>query len=78
MSIVIFESDAGLRDLNDYRRGVVDSQNHFREAAEATDLAAIGMDFAVPFFVFQGALDNMTRCSRFKSMSTALLHRKRS
>jgi pimeloyl-ACP methyl ester carboxylesterase len=60
MSIVIFESGAGLQDLSNYWRGVADSQDHFREAAEATDLPAIGMDFAVPFFVFQGALDHMT------------------
>jgi pimeloyl-ACP methyl ester carboxylesterase len=60
MSIVLFDSDAGLRDLRDYARGVTDSQNHFREAAEATDLPTIATDFVIPFFVFQGALDRMT------------------
>jgi pimeloyl-ACP methyl ester carboxylesterase len=60
MSVVLLDSDAGLRDLRDYARGVADSQKHFREAVEATDLPAIGTDFAIPFFVFQGAIDRMT------------------
>jgi pimeloyl-ACP methyl ester carboxylesterase len=60
MSVVLLDSDAGLRDLRDYARGVADSQKHFREAVEATDLPAIGTDFAIPFFVFQGAMDRMT------------------
>jgi len=60
ISLVLFESAAGLQDLRDYRRGVVNSQNHFRDTVEATDLPAIGTDFAVPFFVFQGAMDRMT------------------
>jgi pimeloyl-ACP methyl ester carboxylesterase len=60
LSIILFDSDAGLRDLRAYVRGLADSQEHFHEAVEATDLAAIGMDFTVPFFVFQGALDRVT------------------
>lgn len=60
LSIILFDSDAGVRDLRDYGRGVADSQEHFREAVEATDLGAIGTDFALPFFVFQGALDRVT------------------
>jgi hypothetical protein len=27
---------------------------------EADDLPSLGRDFAIPFFVFQGALDNVT------------------
>jgi pimeloyl-ACP methyl ester carboxylesterase len=60
LSMVLFDSDAGLRDLRDYVRGITTSQDHFREAVEATDLTAIGTEFAVPFFVFQGALDRVT------------------
>jgi pimeloyl-ACP methyl ester carboxylesterase len=60
MSIVLFESDAGPRDLRDYVRGITTSQDHFREAVEATDLPSMGVDFAVPFFVFQGAMDRVT------------------
>jgi pimeloyl-ACP methyl ester carboxylesterase len=60
LSIVLFDSDAGPRDLRDYVRGIVTSQDHFRAAVEASDLLSIGTDFAVPFFVFQGALDRVT------------------
>jgi len=60
LSAVLFESDAGPRDLRDYVRGIVTSQDHFRDAVEATDLASMGTDFAVPFFVFQGAMDRVT------------------
>jgi pimeloyl-ACP methyl ester carboxylesterase len=60
LSIVLFDSDAGPRDLRDYARGIATSQDHFREAVEASDLVAIGTDFEVPFFVFQGALDRVT------------------
>jgi pimeloyl-ACP methyl ester carboxylesterase len=60
LSIVLFDSDAGPRDLRDYARGIATSQDHFREAVEASDLLAIGTDFEVPFFVFHGALDRVT------------------
>jgi pimeloyl-ACP methyl ester carboxylesterase len=60
MSIVLFESDAGPRDIRDYARGITTSQDHFREAVEAADLPSMGTDFAIPFLVFQGALDRVT------------------
>jgi len=60
LSLVLFESDMGWQDLRDYRHGLTNSQDHFREAVEATDLTTLGTDFDVPFFVFQGALDRVT------------------
>jgi len=60
LSTALFESDAGIGELRDYARGVADSQDHFRQAVEASDLSAIGTGFAVPFFVFQGAQDRVT------------------
>lgn len=41
-------------------KGIDESLDHFREAVEATDLPSMGMDFAIPFFVFQGAGDRVT------------------
>ena len=46
-------------------RGITTSQDHFRfreavEAVEAADLPSMGTDFAIPFLVFQGALDRVT------------------
>ena len=60
ISIILFESNAGPLDLRDYARGIAHSQDHFREAVEATDLGSIATSFAVPFLVFQGALDRVT------------------
>jgi pimeloyl-ACP methyl ester carboxylesterase len=60
ISTVLFESEAGPRDLRDYVRGLIGSQNHFRAAVETADLPSVGSDFAVPFFVFQGAVDDVT------------------
>ena len=41
-------------------RGLTTSDDHFRAAIEAEDVTAPDSDFTVPFFVFQGALDNVT------------------
>jgi pimeloyl-ACP methyl ester carboxylesterase len=60
LSIVLFDSDAGIVDLHNYMRGLTTSQDHFRDAVEREDLASLGNDFAVPFFVFQGDRDNVT------------------
>ena len=60
MSTVLFDSNVGPLELRDYVRGLTQSQDHFRAAVEATDLPSIASDFAVPFFVFQGALDRVT------------------
>jgi pimeloyl-ACP methyl ester carboxylesterase len=60
LSTVLFDSDAGIVDLRNYMRGLTSSQDHFRAAVETEDLPSIGTDFAIPFFVFQGASDNVT------------------
>jgi len=64
ISEVLFDSDAGFRDLRDYIRGVGDSQDHFIGVLAdgpdtKVDLRALGPDFAIPFFVFQGAEDDV-------------------
>jgi hypothetical protein len=51
--------------LRDYVEAV-DSQNHFRDEVERLDLASLGTDFPVPFFVFQGAFDNVTPVAAVK------------
>jgi len=58
--MALIDSDAGPRDLRNYVLGVIDSQNHFRDEVERLDAMSLGTDFSVPFFVFQGALDNVT------------------
>ena len=35
------------------------AENYFRDQGEAVDLPSLGPDFAIPVFVFQGALDNV-------------------
>ena len=39
--------------------GIRSSEDHFRAEGQVVDLPALGLDFAIPIFVFQGALDNM-------------------
>jgi pimeloyl-ACP methyl ester carboxylesterase len=57
---VLFDSHASLTDLRDYMRGLSSSQDHFRDQVEREDVPSLGTTFGVPFFVFQGALDNVT------------------
>jgi pimeloyl-ACP methyl ester carboxylesterase len=64
ISKVLFESDVGFRDLRDYIRGINDSQDHFIGVAAdgpdtKVDLPALGTDFAIPMFVFEGAEDDV-------------------
>jgi len=60
ISIVLFESGYTFGDLIDYVNGITTSQNHFRHEVEKVDLPALGTRFAIVFFVFQGARDNVT------------------
>lgn len=65
---ILFDSDATPRDMRDYIRGIVDSQNHFfgedmTGPLNSVDLTALTADFAVPFFVFQGADDDIAPAS---------------
>jgi pimeloyl-ACP methyl ester carboxylesterase len=66
-SVILFDSGASFRDLRDYVNGLTTSDDHFRAAVEAEDLPALGTDFAIPFFVFQGALDNITPAQPVKA-----------
>ncbi|HJZ70460.1 MAG TPA: alpha/beta hydrolase [Vicinamibacterales bacterium] len=59
LRMVLFESNAGLADLRDYARGLKNSDDHFREEGDRVDLRSLGTNFDVPFFVFQGAADNV-------------------
>jgi pimeloyl-ACP methyl ester carboxylesterase len=59
-SLVLFDADVGPFALRDYIRGIVTSEDHFRDAAGVDDLPSLGSEFALPFFVFQGAADNVT------------------
>jgi pimeloyl-ACP methyl ester carboxylesterase len=38
---------------------MTESEDHFRSEIEAVDLPVLGTDFAIPIFVFEGALDNI-------------------
>jgi pimeloyl-ACP methyl ester carboxylesterase len=64
MSTILFDSEAGVRDLRDYIRGISDSQDHFIGVladgpSAKIDLPALGTDFAIPMFVFEGAEDDV-------------------
>jgi pimeloyl-ACP methyl ester carboxylesterase len=63
-SAVLFESSASLQDVRDYVAGVISSQDHFfgetmSGPLASVDLRAVGTDFAIPVFVFQGAEDDV-------------------
>jgi pimeloyl-ACP methyl ester carboxylesterase len=60
ISIVLFESSAGPLELRDYVRGLRNSDDHFRDQGDRVVLPSLGTNFAVPFFVFQGDVDNVT------------------
>jgi pimeloyl-ACP methyl ester carboxylesterase len=64
ISTILLDSDAGFRDLRDYIRGISDSQDHFIGVladgpSTKIDLPALGTDFAIPMFVFEGAEDDV-------------------
>jgi pimeloyl-ACP methyl ester carboxylesterase len=64
ISMALFGSEATFGDIRDYARGVTNSQDHFygedmSGPLATTDLAALGTNFAIPVFVFQGAEDDV-------------------
>jgi pimeloyl-ACP methyl ester carboxylesterase len=64
---ILFDSNATPGELRDYIRGIVDSQDHFfgedmTGPLNSVDLTALA-DFAIPFFVFQGADDDIAPAS---------------
>jgi pimeloyl-ACP methyl ester carboxylesterase len=59
-SMVLFESPDGPMDFVDFVRGLLSSDEYFRDQVKLLDIPSFGTDFAIPFFVFQGAEDNVT------------------
>jgi len=60
VSMVLFESPDGPIDFVNFARGLLSSDEYFRDEVKALDVPSFGTDFAIPFFVFQGADDNVT------------------
>ena len=60
LTLVLFDSGIGPRDLRDYVRGIVESENHFRPEVDRDDVPSLGTEFTIPMFVFQGEQDNVT------------------
>jgi pimeloyl-ACP methyl ester carboxylesterase len=59
ISTVLFDSAITVRDVSNLIKGMGDSEDHFRVQLDSVDLPALGSDFAIPIFVFQGARDNV-------------------
>ena len=59
ISTVLLDSPATIKDFRDLIGGIRSSEDRFRAEGQAVDLPALGMDFAIPIFVFQGALDDI-------------------
>lgn len=60
VSMVLFETPDGPLDFVDFVRGLLSSDEYFRDQVKVLDIPSFGTDFAIPFFVFQGAEDNVT------------------
>jgi pimeloyl-ACP methyl ester carboxylesterase len=46
--------------MRDFIKGLLSSDEYFRDQQRSVDLPSLGTDFAMPFFVFQGAEDSVT------------------
>jgi pimeloyl-ACP methyl ester carboxylesterase len=59
--------DYSLKDIVNYFKGVIDGDEFFGEALDGpmmrVDLPALGTDFSIPFFVVDGAADDITPVS---------------
>jgi pimeloyl-ACP methyl ester carboxylesterase len=66
LTTVLFESDASIRDLRNLMAGIRSSEDHFRSMMDLMDLPALGTDFNVPIFVFQGAADNVAPVAQIR------------
>ena len=60
VSMVLFESPDGPMEFVDFARGLLSSDEYFRDQVAVVDIPSFGTDFGIPFFVFQGAEDNVT------------------
>jgi pimeloyl-ACP methyl ester carboxylesterase len=63
LSLVLFDGPDGPLELARFVQGLLDSDGYFREEQKSLDLTLLGTDFALPFFVFQGAVDMVTPVS---------------
>ena len=59
ISMVLFRSPITFADMSHLIKGMAESEDHFRVQLNDVDLGAIGTDFQIPIFVFQGSLDNI-------------------
>jgi pimeloyl-ACP methyl ester carboxylesterase len=59
IAMVLFESAGGPLDVRDFVKGLLSSDDFFREEQKSVDLSSL-RNFAIPFFVFQGAVDEVT------------------
>jgi pimeloyl-ACP methyl ester carboxylesterase len=63
--------DYSLKDIVNYFKGVIDGDEFFGETLDGqlmrVDLPALGTDFSIPFFVVEGAEDDITPVSLAKS-----------
>jgi pimeloyl-ACP methyl ester carboxylesterase len=59
--------DYSLKDAGNYVRGFIDGDDFFRQTMDGPlarmDLQALGTDFSIPFFIVQGADDDITPAS---------------
>jgi pimeloyl-ACP methyl ester carboxylesterase len=67
ISTVLFDSAVGPRDIYNLIKGLTSSDSHFHNSINAVDLPALGTDFDIPFFIFQGTLDNITPASPLRT-----------
>ena len=65
--------DYSLKDVVHYIRGVIDGDAFFGQALDGpmmrVDLPALGTDFPIPFFIVQGAEDDITPAALARSIS---------
>ncbi len=70
--MALFESPDGLIDIVDYVRGFTNSDEYFRKRLLVLDIPSFGVNFAIPFFVFQGAEDNVTPLAPVRDYMSAI------
>lgn len=72
LSMALFESPDGLIDIVDYVRGSTNSDEYFRKQLLVLDIPSFGVNFAIPFFVFQGTEDNVTPFAPVRDYMSAI------
>jgi pimeloyl-ACP methyl ester carboxylesterase len=72
MLIALFDSPDRPSDILDFVSGLQNSGEYFRDQVNALDIPSFGIDFAIPFFVFQGAEDTVTPLAPVREYITAI------